>query len=206
MNSVNHSYRSLRRAIGVLGIALPVLLIIGNLGKVEASISDYYYTNMSTVFTGILITFGLILYTYKGSLYSDHDKVSENLLTTSGGVFALFVALVPTKYGEEIEALFYVHNDSIRGWVHNGSAVLFIFFMGLVVLLKFSKAKYYQGFYKVFGSLVMIGLVFTIYAFAHEKSSGQPLFNGAIFWGESFSLWAFGIAWLRRGVPKNHIG
>lgn len=201
MQTLNLSYRTLRRAIGYLGIALPILLIIGNQGDVEKSISFYYYTKMSTVFTGILITFGLILYTYHGDDLPG-DSISENTLTHLGGFFALMVALVPTRYGDVITSLFYSHNDAVRGWIHNGSAVLFIFIMGLVVLLKFTKAKYYQSFYRFFGWLVMAGLAFTIYAFAYFEINDLPLFNGAVFWGESFCLCAFGIAWLKRGIPK----
>ncbi|MCK5104809.1 MAG: hypothetical protein KAR17_18435 [Cyclobacteriaceae bacterium] len=201
METVNHSYRSLRRAIGILGITLPIMLIIGNHGEVGGSISFYYYTKMSTVFTGILITFGLILITYRGT---DTTKgiTNENVLTNMGGIFALLVALVPTKYGNNIEALFYAHNDNIRGWIHNGSAVLFIFFMGLVVMLKFGKARYFRRFYKILGGLVMVGLAFAIFSFIFDRITGQPPFKGAIFWGETFALWAFGIAWLRRGIPK----
>jgi hypothetical protein len=74
--------------------------------------------------------------------------------------------------------------------------------MGLVVLLKFSQDKYYKQFYRIFGILVMMGLVFTIAAYAYHAIQCKQLFPSAIFWGEFFSLWAFGIAWLRRGVPR----
>jgi len=193
--SSSFSYDNLRLAIGILGIALPFLLVAGNGFMLEKSISFFYYTKMSTVFTGILITFGLILYTYRGTDL-EGDVISENALTNWGGVFALLVALVPTKFDGTPPDTFYTHNDPIRGWFHNGSAVLFIFIMGLVVLLKFSKAQHYQGFYKTFGWLVMVGLAFTIYAFARGWE------NGPVFWGETFSLTCFGIAWIRRGIPK----
>ena len=195
MDTSQYSY-PLRRVVGILGVALPLLLIAGN-GAVERSISFYYYTKMSTVFTGILITFGLVLYTYTGGVAKTEQKVNENFMTTVGGIFALLVALVPTRYGADIVAPYYVHNDSVRGWIHNGSAVLFIFLMGLVVLLKFSRDGHYRKFYLAFGTLVMIGLAFTIYSFV------RPPFDHAVFWGESFCLWAFGIAWLRRGVRYN---
>ncbi|MEQ9375384.1 MAG: hypothetical protein RIG68_09405 [Imperialibacter sp.] len=203
MEQINPSYRTLRVVIGVLGIALPLVLILGNRGDVESSISFFYYTKMSVVFTGILFAFGLILISYKGRTI-EGEKVSENLLTHIGGGCALLVALVPTKFGGDISSLFYSHNDLFRGWIHNISAVLFIFIMGFVVLTKFSRAMYFQSFYKLFGLLVLIGLAFTISAFWYEAShDNTPLFKGAVFWGESFSLWMFGIAWLRRGVPKN---
>ncbi len=191
MDTSQYSY-PLRKVIGILGMALPLILIAGNWG-VERSISFYYYTKMSTVFTGILITFGLVLLTYTGRK-EINKRNNEKLLTTFGGIFALLVALVPTKYGCDIEAIFYVHNDIVRGWIHNGSAVLFIFLMGLVVLLKFSKDKYFKKLYLISGWLVMLGLAFTIISFIIKP------FNNAVFWGETFCLWAFGLAWLRRGI------
>ena len=97
MNQMNLSYQLLRRAVGILGIALPILLIIGH-GKIERAISFYYYTNMSTVLTGILITFGLVLFTYRGGKVPG-EKISENQLTNVAGFFALIVALVPTHQG-----------------------------------------------------------------------------------------------------------
>lgn len=198
---LNHSYRSLRRVIGILGIALPILLIIGNMGIVEKSISYYYYTKMSTVFTGVLITFGLVLITYKGTPESE-ARISENLLTTIGGFCALLVALVPTRSGGDIIGFVYFHDELLRGFVHYLSAAVFILFMGLVVLLKFAQAPYFRGLYRILGVIILVGLGFTIYVFLHKYYTGNVIFTGDIFWGETLSLWAFGIAWLRRGVPK----
>jgi hypothetical protein len=202
MDKINYSYRSLRRAIGILGIALPILLIIGNHGEVEKSISYFYYTKMSAVFTGVLIAFGLVLCTYRGSKLPN-EKISENVLTTIAGFCALLVALVPTRSEDGIDGLFYMHDDLLRGSIHYIAAAVFILLMGLVVLFKFTQAPYYKKFYKVMGIIVLIGWVFAIFAFAFQKLSGNILFKGDIFWGESVSLWAFGFAWLRRGVPQN---
>lgn len=195
MQPINYSYYALRRAIGILGIALPIILIIGDQFNVEGSISYYYYTKMSTVFTGVLISFALILVTYHGT---DTSKgLNENVLTNLGGAFALIVALVPTKFNSNnLPTIFYTHNDSLRGDIHIGSAILFFFLMGVVVLTKFAKAPYYKLFYKITGSLVMIGLAFAIVSYLMHIHTG-------IFWGETIALWAFGAAWLRRGVPKN---
>ncbi len=198
MNTVNYSYRSLRKTIGYLGLFLPALLVIGNQGIVESSISYYYYTKMSTVFTGILITFGLVLITYRGT-DTTIGVFNENNLTSLGGFFALIVALVPTKFNEEINSfyLYYIHDDIVRGWIHNGSAVLFILMMGIIVLLKFGNAPYYRKTYRILGIFILLGLAFTIFAFIKEHKTG-------VFFGETFSIVFFGIAWLRRGIPKKN--
>ena len=197
---MNLSYQLLRRAVGILGIALPILLIIGH-GKIERAISFYYYTNMSTVLTGILITFGLVLFTYRGGKVPG-EKISENQLTNVAGFFALIVALVPTQYGCPIKAIFYVHNDPFRGWIHNGSALAFLLLMGIVVITKFAKAPYYSVLYKVLGWCVIGGVVFTVLAFIYRTTHQDvELFKGSVVLGQTIALWAFGAAWLRRGVP-----
>ena len=60
------SYILLRRSIGVLGIALPMVLLIGfSIAHPDCilppSISHYYYTMMGTYFTGTLCAVGLFL-------------------------------------------------------------------------------------------------------------------------------------------------
>lgn len=192
---MNYSYRTLRKTIGILGITLPIILIVGNQFCIENSISYYYYTKMSTVFTGVLISFALILVTYHGTSTTP-SRLSENAMTNLAGVFALLVALVPTEFkGIGLPNIFYTHSDKFRGGVHTGSAVFFIFLMGLVVLTKFAKAPYYRRFYQITGSFVMVGLVIAVVSFILNIETG-------IFWGETVALWAFGAAWLRRGVPK----
>ena len=51
------SYYTMRRAIGVLGITLPLILLagsflLGDCKEVQGSISTYYYTNMRNIFVG----------------------------------------------------------------------------------------------------------------------------------------------------------
>ncbi len=182
MDQVNHSYRSLRRVIGILGIGLPFLLIIGNLAKVEMSISYYYYTKMNTVFTGVLIAFGLILITYRGSS-STKGLFSENMLTNLAGVCALLVALVPTRSEGLIETVVYAHDQVLRGWIHYVSAALFILLMGMVVLIHFAKAPHFQSLYKALGILVLSGLAFVVFAFVYREKQGTELFTGPYFLG-----------------------
>jgi hypothetical protein len=65
------SYLNLRKAVGVLGIALPVVLIsiypLLNKGcRLPPSISHYFYTNMGSYFTGTLCAVAMFLFSYKG--------------------------------------------------------------------------------------------------------------------------------------------
>ncbi len=63
------SYLGIRRAIGVIGISLPFVLLIGawaldGLG-VQGSISDYYYTVMRNVFVGSMVANGVFFLSYR---------------------------------------------------------------------------------------------------------------------------------------------
>ena len=59
------SYLSLRKAIGFIGLLLPLVLALGNLllgdAGLETSISLYYYTNMGSVLVGSLCAIGTFL-------------------------------------------------------------------------------------------------------------------------------------------------
>src|SRR6476619_5230591 len=87
------SYLGVRRSIGVIGVALPFVLLIGaalidGVG-VQDSISDYYYTVMRNVFVGSMCANGVFFLSYR---YARVDTV----LATVIGLAAIGVALFPT--------------------------------------------------------------------------------------------------------------
>jgi len=66
------TYRRIRRAIGYLGLSLPILLVALSFipffkTSLQPSISHYYFTNLREIFTGTLCAVGLFLICYKGS-------------------------------------------------------------------------------------------------------------------------------------------
>src|SRR5262249_44338468 len=64
------SYRAMRLVVGILGVALPLVFIIGEAFflrggvHVRGSISAYYHTPMQDVFVGGLCVIGFLLATY----------------------------------------------------------------------------------------------------------------------------------------------
>lgn len=64
------SYLTMRRTVGVLGVALPILLVsihwilLGVGTGIEDSISDYYGTVVRDLLVGILFTIGWFLFSY----------------------------------------------------------------------------------------------------------------------------------------------
>ena len=94
------SYNTLRKLLGTLGVALPIVLIAGSValhGSVLRSISAYYYSPMRDLLVAAFCSIGLFLFTYKG--YKDKDElISENIITNCAGTMAACVALLPTSF------------------------------------------------------------------------------------------------------------
>jgi len=192
------SYLTLRTTLGILGLLLPVVLVLGSffLGgykEIQESISSYYYTNMGDVFVGILFTYGLFLFAYKG--YGKIDNLAGNLAC----VFALGVALLPCLND----------NPLIRHLHLVFASLLFLAFAFFSIFL-FTKSKHkkplppkkrirnrlYRGCgYTILGSMLLMGIYFL---FMKESFPELARFK-PVFWLESIALWAFGISWIIKG-------
>src|SRR5665213_3324723 len=90
------SYLTLRRSIGILAIALPLVLLIGflllNIGcSLPPSISHYFYTSLGSYFTGTLCAVSLFLFSYNGPENADRRA------SFFASVCALFIVFFPTN-------------------------------------------------------------------------------------------------------------
>jgi len=137
------SYISIRRAIGILGIALPIVLWLGTFlfsdcTGVQGSISDYYHTIMRNILVGILCAVSLFLFTYHG--FDNRDRNAGKIAS----ILALGVAFFPTDLkglvtGCTIDPVFY------KDWfstVHLVSAVLFFLMLSYFSLFLFTKSEH----------------------------------------------------------------
>jgi hypothetical protein len=98
------SYKQLRQAVGYIGIALPVVIIIGGLilqhcFELQGSISKYYHTIMRNYFVGSLCAVALFLWFYRGYDKDPKDKfdIGDNLAGNLAALFALGVAFFPCR-------------------------------------------------------------------------------------------------------------
>ena len=189
------SYLTLRKAVGILGVLLPVLVVLihivfGHSGGILTSISAYYGSVARDVFVGILFTFGWFLFAYRG--YERKDDLFGDL----GCLFAVCVALLPTTSSHEY----------IRIAHYVSAACLFLVFSYFSLFL-FTKTggppptpekKRRNTLYRTCGviMLVCIALIFLYSLFLKNTSlaSFKP-----VFWLESLALWAFGISWATKG-------
>lgn len=204
------TYRRLRRTIGYLGIALPVLLVSLSFipffkTEVQPSISDYYYTNLRDIFTGTLAAVGLFMICYKG-----HGNTSilkdDQLLTNLAGVMAVGVALIPvTSEAGFPQVLTLIPYDlTWLGWLHYTFAALLFGSFALLAINVFTigqnKAEdipvstFNENHIYVFCGSAIVVLLFLI-----SISEKYHLFNYSTLILESLILFFFGTAWLIKG-------
>ncbi|MBS1934940.1 MAG: hypothetical protein JST96_13140 [Bacteroidetes bacterium] len=135
------SYLTLRKAVGILGMALPFVLMAGFLiikkgCPFPPSISHFYYTNMGNYFVGTLCAVSLFLFSYNG--YDKADMITAKL----AGLFALVVALSPTDFNSfsSIDcSRINPHDNSITNSLHYISATLLFSSFAFFSLILFTK-------------------------------------------------------------------
>ncbi|MDA6070688.1 hypothetical protein NJT12_13770 [Flavobacterium sp. AC] len=204
------TYRRIRRAIGYLGISLPILLVVFSLvpffqTPLQFSISHYYYTNLREIFTGTLCAVGLFLIRYKGFGNASILK-NDNLLTNIAGIMALGVALFPTN-PDDFKAKIYTlipYPEKWLGWLHYGFAALLFLILALLAINVFTIGQENEtktpksilnenNIYRVCGYSIIVCIIM-IPTFEILK-----LFPYSTLIFEALSLFAFGIAWLIKG-------
>lgn len=205
------SFLTLRKAVGILGMVLPFVLLIGYFlfekgCKFPPSISHFYYTDMGNLFVGILCAVALFLFTYNG--YDKRDMIASKL----GGTFALIVAMFPTNFGkytlDECSRITQQSNAFSNAMHYGGAVLLFSTFayFSLVLFVKSSQEGNIHGqklirnyIYKTCGwvivvcivAIALIGIIDSWYqALKHLKPT---------YVLETIALLAFGYSWLIKG-------
>jgi len=201
------SYKTLRRAVGILGITLPLTLYVGckflgHCNLIQNSISHYYYTIMGDVLVGTLCAFGIFLLTYKG--YTRLDQRASNL----AGFCAICVALFPTGENLDLQcSIFKLASSGVRTSIHYGAAALFFVILAYISFFLFTKSSGHKtqqkiirnGIYRVCAitivlSILLIFLYDNIPSLSERYSIYKP-----VFCLESIALFAFGFSWLIKG-------
>lgn len=138
------TYRRLRRAIGYLGVCLPVLLVgFSSISffdtAFQPSISDYYYTNLREIFTGTLSAVGFFLIRYKGHGNRSLWK-NDEVLTNIAGIMAIGVAFIPVNPEFDHEKIYSLipYHYSWLGWVHYACATLLFSIFALLAVNVFT--------------------------------------------------------------------
>jgi hypothetical protein len=193
--SQTYSYLALRKAVGWIGILLPLVLVTGSVvifGEkgIRENISSYYYSGMRDLFVGSLCAIALFLFFYKG-----YDKW-DNRAATLAGLFALGIAFFPT-----VPDVPY----NLTATIHFICAATFFVILSAMSIFLFTRKKPEPTKRKLVRNKIYIicGLVMTasmaailfFFIFFSRKHPDSRL----VFWGETIALIAFGISWLTKG-------
>lgn len=207
------SFNALRRNIGILGMALPFLLIISsavfyNCCVVQISISQYYHSGMRDLFVGILAFVAMFLFSYRG--YNILDRISGII----AGVGALGVAFFPPIITEIPGGCLNecVKSNDWKTIVHLTSASLFFVTLALTSIFLFTRTSNEEGYiitkekiirnqiYRISGITILISLALII-LYKLLLIHKYPVIDSLkpMFWLETIALIAFGISWLVKG-------
>ena len=199
------SYLGVRRGIGAVGLALPVLL--GPVGwlavgvPLQDSMSSYYHTPMRDVFVGGLCAIGIFLFCYRG-----YDRV-EDWTANFGAASALGLAFCPMDAASDP-----LHQRSVVGYLHSASGGVFFLTLAFYSLYHFPRADDDRGeaapheahrrlVYRASGIVILLSmLAMGAYLFLLSPDLKRRCNRyHFLFWGEWVAVWAFAAAWLTKG-------
>ncbi len=195
--SLVHSYLFLRRAIGTIGMALPFVLIVGNLfwppGALLDSVSSYYYSPLRGVFVGSMCAVGVFLLSYRG--YGRIDDLAGDI----AGTAAIGLALFPTAPSVGATSTQRIVDD-----VHMSFAG--VFFLSLVFFCLFmfpmtrgaaptARKRQRNVVYRVSGVLILVAVVLI----GVVKATAVVPTLHPMLWLEAIAIVAFGVAWAVKG-------
>ena len=197
------SYLQLPRAVGYIGIALPIALLAGKVifegAGIEPSISDYYYTKMGDVFVGCLFAIGVFLWSYEG-----YDEGPDNKVGNIACIGAIGTALFPTT--PDCPSLV----QEVIGYFHYLFAVGFLGALAFFSIYLFTKTNkdnptpeklFRNKIYKYCGYAIA-GSIITMIVFVGTKkifNYSIPEWLDVIFWLETVAVMSFGFSWIVKG-------
>lgn len=207
------SFLMMRIAIGVLGIALPVVLVVVDVtvfhNGAHGSLSAYYYSGVRDVFVGMLCAIAIFLVCYKVA-----TRGRENLAATVAGVAVLGVALLPTHRPSGSLAA----TTPLQDWLTESNTATVHYICAFVFISLLAVLSYYFGlregkrpprsnarsprFWRSFhiGCAVVIGIA-VVYMFVTTRFDVWDDYSLLI--GETVAVWAFGVSWLMKGFELN---
>ena len=196
------NYITIRRAVGVSGLALPVMLLVGGWiagVPVQDNMSSYYHTPLRDIFVGTLCAIGVFLFCYRG-----YDWI-ENWSANIGGAAALGIALFPLDAGSDP-----LIQKSLVGYLHMLSGGVFFLTLAVYSLYHFPRDSGIEEephlrernfVYRISGIVILLCMMaMATYLFLPSESLKETLnrFN-LLFWLEWIAVWSFASAWLAKG-------
>jgi hypothetical protein len=204
------SFLVLRAAIGALGVALPVVLVLVDKLAFHGtpfprnSLSAYYYSGMREWFVGTLAATGAFLVGYKVS-----ERNLDNALSGVAGTAAALIALFPTgrpSPGPPLTPLQDLLGETAVKIVHFSASGIFIGALGvLCVCFGIREGRrprrpgtrppeFWRLYHFACASAIGLAIVWIVATWIF----GGPRWS--LLLGEWVSAWAFGFSWLLKGL------
>jgi hypothetical protein len=203
---LDRSYLFFRKCVGVIGIALPFVLVIGtiilewHLG-ISDSISAYYYSVTRNILVGILCSTAIFLICYR------YERL-DDFFSTIAGASAIGVALFPTAPDGPVTG-----QQMIIGLAHGLFALFFFGTLAFFALRIFRKSDQKNPMdrtlekrqrdivYLVCGIAICACIVLLLLIALIQLLSGKPWLQTLhpVLFLESLAIFAFGIAWFVKG-------
>ena len=196
------SHLGLRKGVGFLGLALPVVLALGKFlldgGGIQGSLSGYYYTVMRDYFVGSNCATATLLLCYR---YRREDGYLSAALAASAVGLALFPTNPPGVAG-------LTAGQSAAGGVHLVCSTLYFLGQAYFCFAVFTRTdpgsvptprKLQRNIvYRVSGIAIVVCLVLIAVANQLLTKELRDQFH-PVFWLESVAVWAFSVCWLIKG-------
>ena len=210
------SQHTLRRLIGILGILLPLLLF--SILYIDAgyksplySVSHYYFTRASSVFSIVVSLLAVFLLIYKGKAPVDF------YVSSVAGLFALCVILFPTNNisgicqdKEHLYSVTILKDSRMRSVFHYISAAIFLSCLAYLAIFLFTKSdsspatrgkpkRRRNRVFRTCGVIMVLAILVVLSnplgLISDEAFSKYHI----VFWMEIIAVESFGIAWLVKG-------
>ena len=217
-NQLVLSFLTVRRLLGLLGVALPVILVVFGLAvnnRIEDSVSAFYYTGMGDVFVGILCAIGVFLFAYKGYPPEIGEHITDRRVSRVAGVGAVVTALFPPfdPNAPDCEVVTCTITGLPGSALHFAGAGTFFAAMAVFCLVLFTRSapgtqpdadkRRANAIYRWCGIAILLmlsGLV-AIFLLVTPGSSLDLQLKAVnlVFWLEAVAIIAFSTAWLVKG-------
>lgn len=193
------SYRALRRAIGTVGLFLPLVLGPGGLlvgVEIQDTMSDYYHTALRDAFVGALFALGVLLLCYRG-----YNRI-ESWTANTAAAAAICLAVFPLDDGSDP-----LVPRTLQGYLHTLSGGVFFVVLSVYSLYHFPRSsddeldRVRRLIYRTTGIVLLTTVVLMGGLIFFVRGENRVFVNryNVMFWLEWLAVWAFATAWLTKG-------
>ena len=202
------SYLLIRTVVGLLGIALPFVLVgvdalfLQGSVVLRDSLSAYYFTGARDLFVGALCIIGCLLMTYLAA----QPHTLDFWLSLVAGTALLAVALFPTRRpsvdpGPLTPLQRALGEDAVAAVHFVGAGVFILGLAALCFVFAHRDAKYGAGaarvrLHRTCGVLIVAAVGWALLGFWLPLDLGWVT---SLYLAEVVSTWSFGLSWLVKG-------